>query len=291
MAFKIAIDAGHGPNTPGKRSPDGMREYEFNRAVAYAMRDELKNYEGVELMFTFSDSQDVPLSTRSTRANSWGADVFVSIHANAAAGKMGNHGGIETYVYGTAGHSLKLANVVQRKLVAVCGLRNRGVKVANFQVLRQTKMPAILIEHGFMDSYTDLPKLKSGEFRELCGVTNAHAVAEYFGLKRKATIADDKAAKEKAVREKAAKEKAERERKEKAEQAKREQERKAKEMADNKKATGFTDIPADHRIAEAVKYLKAEGIFSGYADGSFRPDEPLTRAEVAIALHRVMTKE
>jgi N-acetylmuramoyl-L-alanine amidase len=185
MTLKIAIDAGHGYSTIGKCSPDGMKEYEFNRVVANAMRDELNKFEGVEILFTHSDARDVPLVARTDTANSWGADVFISLHANASTGIMGDWGGIDTFVYGVTGVSYKLAQVVQRNLIEATGLRNRGVKVANFHVLRETEMPAILIEHGFMDSYTDLPLLKSDVYRKLCGVTNACSVAEFYVLTRK----------------------------------------------------------------------------------------------------------
>jgi N-acetylmuramoyl-L-alanine amidase len=185
MRLKIAIDAGHGPNTPGKRSPDGMREYEFNNAVAKYMKAELGNYEGVSVLFTHEDGRDVPLPERTNKANNWGADVLASLHANANTGVMGSWGGIDTFVYGTSGHSYKIAKIVQQNLIEATKLRNRGVKVANFHMLRETKMPAILIEHGFMDSTTDLPYLKSNTYRKLCGVTNARSIAEYYKLKRK----------------------------------------------------------------------------------------------------------
>jgi N-acetylmuramoyl-L-alanine amidase len=189
MTLKIAIDAGHGPNTPGKRSPDGMREYWFNSAVANAMKAELEKYEGVSVLFTHEDGRDVPLTERTNKANRWGADVLVSIHANAYLGRMGGHGGIDTFVYSTSGHSYKIAQIVQRNLIAATELRDRGVKVANFHMLRETEMPAILIEHGFMDSTTDLPYLKSDAYRKLCGVTNAKSIAEYYKLRLKPSVA------------------------------------------------------------------------------------------------------
>jgi N-acetylmuramoyl-L-alanine amidase len=188
MTLKVAIDAGHGPNTPGKRSPDGMREYSFNSVVAKYMRAELERYEGVKVMFTHEDGRDVPLTERTNKANAWGADVLVSLHANANTGRMGNWGGIDTFVFGTAGHSYKIAQIAQRNLIKATNLRDRGVKVANFHMLRETKMPAILIEHGFMDSTTDLPYLKSDSYRKVCGETDAKSIAEYYGLKRKQNV-------------------------------------------------------------------------------------------------------
>src|SRR5690606_23064088 len=100
--MKIVIDAGHGPDTPGKRSPDGsLREYQFNSAVARYVADKLfGGYEGIEILMTHDDSRDVPLKERTDRANAWKADLFVSIHANAAGdGTSWNSAqGIETFV-------------------------------------------------------------------------------------------------------------------------------------------------------------------------------------------------
>lgn len=186
--MKIMLDAGHGYSTPGKRSPDGMKEYEFNRAVAYVMRDELAKYEGVEVRFAHSDSRDVPLTERTNAANAWGADLYFSIHANANTGKMGDWGGIDTFVYVTRpAEATRLANAVQSNLIAATKLRDRGVKFQDFHVLREAKMTSILVEHGFMDSTTDLPYLKSNEYRQLCGVTNVKSIAQVYGLKLKAS--------------------------------------------------------------------------------------------------------
>lgn len=185
--MKIMLDAGHGPNTPGKRSPDGMKEYEFNRRVADVMKTELEKYEGVTVYFAHDDKRDMPLKERTDKANKIFVDLFVSIHANANTGVMGAWGGIDTFIYKTNPvGARKLAEVIQRNLIAATGLRNRGVKTADFHVLRETNMTAVLIEHGFMDSTTDLPFLKSDAYRVLCGQTNVKSIAEFYGLKLKA---------------------------------------------------------------------------------------------------------
>lgn len=184
--MRILLDAGHSYSTPGKRSPDGMKEYEFNRRVADVMKAELLKYEGVTVYFAHDDKRDVPLKERTDLANKLGADLFVSIHANANTGKMGDWGGIDTFIYKTnPADARKVAEVIQRNLISATGLRNRGVKTADFHVLRESHMTAVLIEHGFMDSTTDLPLLKTDEYRVLCGETNAKSIAEGYGLKRK----------------------------------------------------------------------------------------------------------
>nr|ADF97553.1 PlyM28 [uncultured phage] len=184
--MKIILDAGHGPNTPGKRSPDGMREFQFNSRVADVMKAELEKYEGVTVYFAHDPKRDVPLKERTDKANKLCVDLFFSIHANANTGKMGDWGGIDSFVYtSNPKEARKLADIVQRNLIAATKLRNRGVKTADFLVLRETHMTAILVEHGFMDSKTDLPYLKSDAYRKLCAVTNVKSIAQMYGLKPK----------------------------------------------------------------------------------------------------------
>jgi N-acetylmuramoyl-L-alanine amidase len=183
----IVIDAGHGPNTPGKRTPDGsMKEYDFNSAVANYLRDELAKYENVRTHFTHSDREDVPLKRRTDEANRICADLFVSIHANAAGANWSSAEGIETFVYKTRPReAVALAEKVQAQLIASTGRKNRGVKTADFHVLRETKMTAILVECGFMTHREEAALLKSDDYRRKVACAIARAIAEQYGLKRK----------------------------------------------------------------------------------------------------------
>ncbi len=96
------IDAGHGNNTPGKRSPDGsMREHQFNNATANYLAAELKTYGNVQTQLAHDPTgkRDVPLKERTDKANAWKADAYISIHANALSGTWHTGEGIETYAY------------------------------------------------------------------------------------------------------------------------------------------------------------------------------------------------
>ncbi|MEK5065882.1 N-acetylmuramoyl-L-alanine amidase [Cytobacillus sp. FSL R5-0596] len=187
--MKIILDAGHGSNTPGKRSPNGMKEFEFNSAVANYVKGVLDNYDcQVRFAHDTSGKIDVELSKRADLANSWGADVFVSIHANA----FGNGGwnsaqGIETFAYKTKPkNATALANVIQKKLVQKTGGQNRGVKFADFAVLRETKMDAILAECGFMTNQAEASRLKTSDYRIKCAYAIAEGLIEFYKLKEKA---------------------------------------------------------------------------------------------------------
>ncbi|MDT9725081.1 N-acetylmuramoyl-L-alanine amidase [Xylanibacillus composti] len=185
--MKIAIDAGHGPDTPGKRTPDGaMREFQFNQAVARYLREALAKYEAVETKFTHADdgSRDVPLKERTDAANAWGADAFVSIHANAFGdGSWNAVMGIETYVYTTRPKdSVELATAVHQSLIRQTGRPDRGVKAANFHVLRETAMTAILVECEFMTCKESAALLQQDSYRRLCAKAIADGLASRYSL-------------------------------------------------------------------------------------------------------------
>ncbi|MGN1387373.1 MAG: N-acetylmuramoyl-L-alanine amidase [Bacillus sp. (in: firmicutes)] len=186
--MKIVLDAGHGYETAGKRSPDGIREYEINRAIAIYTRDVLTAYQNVSVFFTHSDKRDVPLQARTDQANSLKADCFISIHANAYGhGKTWNSAnGIETFIHPNANRdAATLADSVQKQLCISTGLRNRGVKQANFHVLRETKMTSILVECGFMTNEEEMKLLKTETFRRACAEAIVKGITETYQLQEK----------------------------------------------------------------------------------------------------------
>ncbi len=187
--MKICIDAGHGPDTPGKRSPDGLlREYQFNSATARYVIELLKQYDDVEILTTFEDSRDVPLLERTNKANAWKADVLVSIHANASGSTWSNARGIETFVYTTSPYphnDVALATTVQKHLINETGLRDRGVKTANLHMLRESKMTSILVECGFMTNREEVELLKSDDYRRKCARAIVAGIVEMYSLKKK----------------------------------------------------------------------------------------------------------
>lgn len=187
---KIAIDAGHGLHTPGKRTPDGEREWTFNNEVVKAAIEELGNYHSVDILRLDDPTgkTDVPLKARTNRANAWRADLLVSVHHNAMTGKWGAHGGVETFTYEPVSSNPKskaLADKVHPKIVSAMGISSRGIKGANFHMLRASNMPAILTEGGFMDSTVDIKKMRDSKVLAAQGVAIATGIAEYAGLKKK----------------------------------------------------------------------------------------------------------
>lgn len=187
--LKIAIDAGHGPETAGKRTPDGsMREFQFNSVVARYVRDGLMNYSGVEVMFTHADdgSRDVPLKERTEAANAWGADLLVSIHANAMGNNWSTAKGIETYVYTTKPQAaVTLANAVQKQMILATGLFDRGVKANNLHMVREGPLTSILVESGFMTNKDEAALLKTDAYRRKCAQAVIAGLVEVYKLQLK----------------------------------------------------------------------------------------------------------
>lgn len=185
--MKIMLDAGHGSNTPGKRSPNGMKEYEFNSVVADYAKDMLNDYENVTVYFAHSDKRDVPLKDRTDNANDKNVDAYVSIHANAYGTGWNSANGIETFVYiSKPKEALELAAHIQNHLIRETGRDNRGVKTADFHVLRETDMTAILVEAGFMTNKEEATLLKSSSYRKKVATAIVKGLAEQYKLKKKA---------------------------------------------------------------------------------------------------------
>ncbi len=184
--MKIGIDAGHGINTAGKRCAkefdvNETREWILNSRVATKVCNLLKEY-GVETLRLddITGNIDIGLNTRVRNANSANVDFVLSIHHNAGGGT-----GIETFVYNQAclnGKSGEIARVLQGKLVEKTGVRDRGVKTANFAIIRDTKMPACLVECGFMDNANDTPRILTEEYSNIVANALVEAIIEYFGL-------------------------------------------------------------------------------------------------------------
>lgn len=183
----IAIDAGHGPQTPGKRTPlfpDGsfMHENAFNHAVADMLEPQLLRC-GFETIRVFDQAVDTPLKDRTDLANKEQADFYISIHANADGSEWGSANGIETFHYiQAAEESIHAAAIIHAHLIEGTQLRDRGVKAADFHVLRETHMPAVLVECGFMSNREEAALLLTEAYRLECATEIAQGICEYYDV-------------------------------------------------------------------------------------------------------------
>ena len=197
--FKLALGAGHYFNTPGKRclkslDPNETREWLLNDRIADKVEQLLADYDGVTIL-RLDDSDDgaddIALETRIKRANEWGADFYLSIHHNAGI-NGGKGGGIVAYCHPKAGgKSIEWRNTLYEALVERTGLRgNRSEPkaTADHYVTRNTNMPAVLLELGFMDSATDVPVILSEDYAVDCAAAIVEVIVARAGLTKKATI-------------------------------------------------------------------------------------------------------
>ena len=198
MANKILVlDAGHGLNTAGKRTLNGSRgvvhEWTMNNNVCNKIANILKDY-NVTIYRTddTTGKTDVSLSERVKRCNNYNPHLFVSIHHNAVGvSSWSTATGVETYwhTYGTA-NDKKVATLIQGKLASKTGLRNRGVKQAQFAVLG-CKATAILVEGGFMDG-GDYDYITSDKGQQAYAEAVAEGIIEYLGLTKKVVTTTQK---------------------------------------------------------------------------------------------------
>ena len=190
----IALDAGHYLGTPGKRclksiDPGETREWVLNSRIAEKVQKILADYQVDILRLDDPTGQtDVTLQERTDKANAAKADLYLSIHANAGI-NGGSGGGIVMYAYSYPDEeSIRVRDTIYQYTVSTTGLKgNRAnpLALANFHVLRESNMPAVLGEFGFMDSTTDTPIILTEEFADHCADGIAAALVALYGLEEK----------------------------------------------------------------------------------------------------------
>lgn len=156
--FKVVIDPGHGGPDPGAVGINNLRETDVVLDVALQIA-QLLQAKGVQVLMTRTSEVDVDLPPRAALANSSGADLFLSIHANALTMARPDVNGIETFYFESA-RARALAQAVQDEMLAVSpGSPDRGARTARFYVIRRTVMPSALVEMGFVTGNLDAPRL------------------------------------------------------------------------------------------------------------------------------------
>lgn len=164
MATKIFVDPGHGGPDPGAVG-NGVVEQAVNLNVANELSRLLRanGYEVMQYRTTRDENvlsnKNTDLSNRANMANNWGADYFVSIHTNSSLNPSAN--GFEAYVYRLGGRAEALAQSIVSSVVGTLGSKDNGVRQANFAVLRRTRMPATLLELGYLTNPTEALNLNS----------------------------------------------------------------------------------------------------------------------------------
>ena len=177
--FSVVIDPGHGGPDPGAIGIGGLRETDVVLEVSKLV-EKILSEKGVKVRLTRKNEVDLDLPPRVSFANRSDADIFVSIHANASRGKRRDINGLETFYYrGWRGRLL--AKGIQKQILRVSpGSPDRGVKQGRYFVIKNTRMPAVLVEIGFLTGRLDARRLEKTSHRKRIAYAIAKGILEYL---------------------------------------------------------------------------------------------------------------
>lgn len=191
-AHVVVLDPGHGGYDPGA-TKQGTCEKEINLEIAIRVADLLKP-SGIKVILTRDEDEDyvppgvkgriskkqIDLNYRIGLASEAKADIFVSIHVNATSG--GLKSGAETFYYFKSAEGKRLAETIQQELIKVPGMNRRIAKPGDYYIIRNSSMPAVIVELGYLNNPAELKKLKETWYQEYLAHAVAKGIAEYFGL-------------------------------------------------------------------------------------------------------------
>ncbi|MFD1361102.1 N-acetylmuramoyl-L-alanine amidase [Lentibacillus salinarum] len=183
--MKLYLDPGHGGSDTGAQGI-GLNEKNINLDIALRIRSILTSqYEDVTVRMSRTDDSTKSLTERTNEANDWGADYYLSIHCNSFDGSAQ---GYEDYIHSSLSDSSTTADyrdTMHNEITKVNQLRNRGKKKANFHVLRETTMSALLTENGFIDNADDAELMTDPEWRQTVAQGHVNGLAKAFNLQEK----------------------------------------------------------------------------------------------------------
>ena len=190
--FKIAYGAGHNNFTangiPRELSEDAPNEWKLNDRVARYFEEAAMLYD-VELLRVDDPKglSGVDLKKRCKAANDWGADFFLSIHHNGGI-NGGKGGGLVAFCYKEDTEAALYRDAIYEACMAGGGLkgdRHDPTLAHGYYVLKNTEMPAVLMEYGFMDSVTDIPVILTESYAKAMAYATMEGIAQVAGLKKK----------------------------------------------------------------------------------------------------------
>jgi N-acetylmuramoyl-L-alanine amidase len=173
----IGIDAGHGGNDPGAVSPSGLKEKDLNRDMAEKVAAILRAA-GARVLMTREGDLEVDLKDRSGLANQEGVEILVSIHCNSFTDRSKR--GTEVYYFRDGDGGQELAQALHKALINSLGLPDRGLKTQDYHLVRQTKMPATLVEVAYMSNPVEESLLADPSFRSRAAQAIVDGIMNYF---------------------------------------------------------------------------------------------------------------
>lgn len=179
---KIFLDPGHGGTDPGAVFKQLQEKQITLQLATNVYREIQKRQLNVAVKMSRKSDKTVSLNERTHLANEWGADLFLSFHVNAGGGT-----GYEDFIHSSLNNTSQTARIrqtIHKAVVARNQLNDRGKKRANFHVLRETNMPAILTENGFIDSTSDRKLLQNDKWIQQTAKGFVEGIIHAFHLQR-----------------------------------------------------------------------------------------------------------
>lgn len=232
--MRLVIDPGHGGKDPGAVGPAGLQEKSVNLAVALNLETRLKR-RGQGVLLTRRADEYVSLKERVSAIERAQADLLLSLHVNSSVSPDPSY--VSGHVLALGGAAEKVARALVASVATATGWPNGGVFTNNFYLLRESKIPGVLLEMGFISNPEQEKWLARPENQNLLAEAIEKGLVQVYG---------------------------------------------------EGKGT-FRDI-AGHWAEGAIEEAYRLGLLSGYPDGTFRPQEAATRAELAAALVRLWHK-
>ncbi|WP_258278165.1 N-acetylmuramoyl-L-alanine amidase family protein [Paenibacillus sp. SC116] len=177
--YVVVLDAGHGAHDSGAVSVKKRYEKDFNLQMAKKTAEILRKDSRFHVVMTREEDRFLELKDRVKIANDLKADLFISFHGNSIAVPSVN--GVETYYYRP--ESKAFAEVMHKHIMNGADMRDRGVKKGNFHVIRNTTMPGILLELGFLTNVSDEQKMFSAEFQNRVAGQIVKGIKDYLNVK------------------------------------------------------------------------------------------------------------
>jgi len=176
--FKLYLDPGHGGSDPGAVG-NGIKEKDITLMICQRIKERLlSQYSGINIRMSRTGDTYPTLPARTNDANHWGADFFLSVHINS-----GGATGFESFIFpGSGKPSTTWQNEIHREIVKTTGFDDRGKKQKDLHVLRESLMPALLTENGFIDYPDDAAKLKNKQFIEKIALGHVTGITQIAQL-------------------------------------------------------------------------------------------------------------
>ncbi|MDD2233306.1 MAG: N-acetylmuramoyl-L-alanine amidase [Desulfitobacteriaceae bacterium] len=189
--FVVMLDAGHGGYDPGAIAEQDIYEKEINLQIAKKTRDFLVP-SGIAVILTREEDEDyvpegvtgrktkkqIDLNYRISMATGAKADIFVSIHVNSTV--AGKKSGAETFYYFGSEESKNLAVNIQQELIKISGMNRRIAKPGDFYIIKNTSMPAVIVEVGYLSNINEREKLRQTWYQDQVARAIAKGIADFF---------------------------------------------------------------------------------------------------------------